>query len=215
MDKKRRKIFKCFSFWASFGLVELNQHAVLSFVLVLLFLAGCMILLGAVNSKHAKTEEAQAYAIEMEKANFFRMLLEENTDAVIENTIFEEINKKNSEPNSIRGRIAEELYEFFKEIEEKYGENPKISFFEANYFSKKYSSIHSVPKEPLKKKTLSECFKVIVFEEKKNVHFVEAYYTGCLGKDRIVFAVVEFPYSGISYVIPLDYSKKVVSLNVI
>lgn len=63
---------------------------------------------------------------EAEQNNFLRSVLEQNTDAVIEKTLQNQLENEEINPLIINALIAQNLFYFFQETE---SQNPEIRFF--------------------------------------------------------------------------------------
>jgi len=172
----------------------LNSKGLFSFLLVAVFAFIYFALIEGQQEFAEKLDETKTELLAAEKANFYRTLLEENTDFLIEKTIRDEVSKKNINPVLLKEKINGNLNSFYAEIEENYSGTPKIKF-------------NSV--------SLNEKSNVLVVGMGEGVFLVDYSFHGGVLKDSVLSAQISFPKFESFFQIPIDYSKKVIAVQVL
>ena len=159
------------------------MRGIYSFVLVFVFIACLLFLIHGAGIVRGKLAEGSGIAMEIERTSFIRFMLEENTDAVIEETIEMEVKLGNREPGALNRKIAENLLAYFRGMEGEQ-QGAKVEFFEVNIVS---LSKHFTPTGKLGElKGIEEYCSTSVTSTGKNVFLVDFRFTGGLMKNTAV-----------------------------
>jgi len=153
-----------------------------------------------------KMREAEATAMEMERNNFLRSMVEKNVDSIIGETIEREIRNRNYDPEKINSAIGKELKEYFERIEEEFGEEPKIEFF----LAEEKNIFRGVPVngEFLELQNPEALFKTIVVNIKEHLFLVECSFTGGKNRGLAIAGKISSGHASTYFLIPAGYSVK-------
>ncbi len=98
-----------------------NERGFLCFLIVLAF-SSLWLSLSRQDRALEELSDAMAIAIEAEKVNFVRSLLEENSDFIVRKVLEEEAASCKEPPNEIKEKINGVLLQYFEEVEKLPGE---------------------------------------------------------------------------------------------
>jgi len=180
-------------------------HGIYSFALAFtLSIALLSIALMTANTK-TKMLEAETTAIEIEKGNFLRKMLEENIDLIISETIETQIKKKNFDPEKINSSIAQRLAEYFKKTETQFSGEPRIEFF----LIEEKNLLNGSPKkeEFTELQGIEKLFKTITININENAFFIECAFTGGEHSKAIV-GKIHSKNAKTYFLIPIGYKVK-------
>ena len=179
-------------------------------MLVLAFAAAYLGLsAGSVDSLQ-EIREAELYTLQAERANTVRTALENNFDFIVKRTIEGEVALGNTNAETLKEKLCGRLFEFFRGVEESYGGELKVEFFEGSFPSGQYKKILlSKNRKKLRKEFLLENSRVLVVDAGRHVYFVEFSLTGGMLKSTIAYALMSGRESEQVFLIPVDYSQKV------
>jgi hypothetical protein len=193
---------------------NLNSKGLLNFLLVLLFVSLLFSFFSLDGFSQKKLGKNLQLLLEAEQASFFRTLLEENTDTLVEETIKFEVLKGNTAPRKLKKKIVQNLLTFFSKTEKEFKENPEIVFFTARISSENYEEFS---KTELTEKDigllLKKNSKVNVIKL-KNAYLVEFVFTGGKNKKEVITARISFENMNSYFFIPAGFSKKVLVVGV-
>ncbi|MBI2529928.1 MAG: hypothetical protein HYW05_02195 [Candidatus Diapherotrites archaeon] len=183
----------------------MRSRGILSFVLVLLFIAMEFAMLGAQNEIAMEIGKTQALLMQMEKASYVRNEIEQNSDFLIERVMENELKGGNYDPETIRGKICSALFGYFTDVESAYAAHPSIKFYSAFASSSEYQELPLKVKAPLQESDICANSKVIVVKDLEG-YSAEFSYTGGIFKDRAVFAEIAYGNYLQVFAIPFDYA---------
>ncbi|MFH1663678.1 MAG: hypothetical protein ABH986_02630 [archaeon] len=186
----------------------MSQKGLISFVLVLAFIAVYFSLVFSLNSFNSEKNFTEAKLVEIENNSFKRNLLENAVDSLIEETMQEEIAFGSDDPEKINEKISAKLFELFSGMEEKGTE------FKETLSGKKYSETE-IKGEKISKKFIKENSKTIVFSLENRLYEVQFIFTGGINKNNLAGAEIKENSSTQKFFIPLDYTVKIVSLRLV
>lgn len=160
------------------------------FVVVLLFIPLHLVMLSANSSIEAGMQDAGNALLEMERLNYIRTEIEENTDLLILQTLEAQVMAGKSKPDAVKEAVDEKLLWFFNEAEKNYSrENVKFL----------------VSGREIGIEGLGENTKVLVIKE-GNLVYAEFSYTGGMLKDNKLYAVIKGKRSRQVFEIPIGYT---------
>ncbi len=166
------------------------MRGIYSFVLVFVFMASALMIAGAQGRIEKSLSEGTLTAMEIENASFARFELEENTDAIIEETIDSEVKAGNHNGFILNKKIAGELQKYYDSIKEDPALGARASFFEVKTsgLSKNFT-----PKtKPLKSlKSIEKNCKTIVVNLKEHVFLVRFEFTGGILRDKAILGRIK------------------------
>lgn len=157
------------------------------------------------NSYSGKVSNSVLYSMEVEKANYVRTEVEQNSDFLIEKTIER---SNSSEGFSVKKEVENALYGYFSSVQSFY-DSPRVEFFFANSNPKNRNLLAFTNGKKFSK-NFEDRFKTIVFSE-KDFKVVEVKYSGGIFKDKQLYALISSSYQKTIFLFPVGYSvKKVV-----
>jgi len=159
------------------------MRGIYSFVLVFAFTASLLLVIFTAGIAREKLSESELAAARIEKISFQRFQLEENTDAIIEESIQFGILAGQRDGEALNKFISLNLELFYSGKE-------KIEFFEVNI---RDLTAHFTPikKELTPLKSLEQNCKTIVLNIKEHVFLVQFEFTGGLMKDKAVLGRIK------------------------
>lgn len=174
--------------------MRISSRGIFSFMLVLIFLIGYIGFFAQENYSNAKIGKAIVIAMELEKGNFLRTVLEENSDRIIEEELEKGLREKNIQARILEERIAGRLVNYFSEMREEYG---------VEFFVKEKGVLFEV-REELSVDGLKELFSVNVVNFGVGV-FGECEFHGGLLKNKVVVGEIRVGDSKSLFEIPIGY----------
>ena len=185
----------------------MNSKGLFSFVLVFAFCFFLLAFLSFNAFSQSKLSDSFNTALMLEKSNFERSIIEQNTDFLIERTIELQALKKQVSSGQILAAINSSLTAYFQKI----NSSGSFSFFTAEFPFQKYSQILEIPAIPFH--SFTDEFKVNAVKLEKNLYLVDAGYAGGLFGNRLVFALSNSKAEKQFFLIPFKYNirKLVVS----
>ena len=183
----------------------MQERGIMSFVLVIIFIALEFAMLGAQNEIAKEVGKAQVLLMQMEKASYVRNEIEQNSDFLIENVMENELRGRNYDPEAIKGKVCSALFGYFGNVQAAYAGNSSVKFYSAFASSSEYQELPSKMKVPLQEFDICTNSKVIVVKGLGN-YSAEFAYTGGIFKDRAVFAEIVYGNYSQVFVIPFDYT---------
>ena len=165
------------------------MKGVYSFTLVFIFAACAVAMVAGAGAARAKLGEGSLSAMEIERASFLRFMLEENTDAMVAETIEQEMLAGSTEGEALNAKIAAALEQYFGGMEKEQGLGGKIEFFEIG--TSGLSEQFTPATGNLKKiGGISQYCKTVVVNIKEHVFLVQFRFTGGLMKNRAVLGII-------------------------
>jgi len=154
------------------------MRGIYSFVLVFAFTASLLLVISTTGIAREKLSEGELVAARIEKISFQRFQLEENTDAIIEESIQTGILTGNRDGETLNIFISSSIEKF-------YSKQKEIEFFEVNT---RDLTTHFTPrkKELTPLVSLEQNCKTIVLNIKEQVYLVQFEFTGGLMRDKAV-----------------------------
>ncbi len=183
----------------------MRSRGIMSFVLVLLFIATEFAMLEAGDKIAEGIAGTKVLLMQMERAAYVRNEIEQNSDFLIGRVMENELKRKNYDPEAIKGKICSALSGYFGNVELAYAENPSVKFYSAFATSSEYQELLSEMKTPLQEFELCADSKVLVVKIGGN-YTAEFSYTGGIFKDRVVFAEIAYGNHSQAFVVPFDYA---------
>lgn len=172
----------------------INCRGLFSFLLVLLFLVAYAGFFSQNRHANEKLGNSLIVAMELERGNFLRSMLEENVDRLIEWELRNSLQEGIIQPSVLRERIANRLMWFFSEMRAEYG---------VEFFVRRNAGLLEV-KEGLSESVLMELFAVNVINFGEGF-FAECSFHGGLLKNKTVVGEISFEDSKTVFEIPVDY----------
>ena len=183
----------------------MQERGIMSFVLVIIFIALEFAMLGAQNEIAKEVGKAQVLLMQMEKASYVRNEIEQNSDFLIENVMENELRGRNYDPEAIKGKVCSALFGYFGNVQAAYAGNSSVKFYSAFATSSEYQELPPKIKVPLQEFELCANSKVLVVKDFAS-YSAEFSYTGGIFKDRAVFAEIAYGNYSLVFVIPFDYA---------
>ena len=190
----------------------MNARGVFTFVIVLGFISVYLMFLHSANAGAENLSSAGRHALEMEKVNLVRSVLESNVDFLIEKTLESEFLSADKDPEKLKLKVNEKLIGFFNKIENSQPYSGiEINFYSGTFTKNQYSRIlYSKNKVKLNAKFLNENSNVLVVNIKDSVYIAEYSFTGGILKNKVAYAVIASENFKQLFLIPIDYVKRVV-----
>lgn len=192
----------------------MERRGIFTFVLVLIFLQGYLVLAGMGNAQHG-LELAEGYLAEMEITSSARLQIESGIDFVVEETMRQEITEGNINSTAMEDRVSARLCTLFREIEAGYGKNPEVKFRTADFSGGSYLRLLEREGEVQDCGKLAEYFSIVVVNAGRNAYDAEFVWTGGESGRRVVYATIEFPEFMQVFAIPLGYSLRVAGVKIL
>ena len=181
------------------------MRGVYSFVLVFVFMVCALLIASTQGRARESLSSGTLTAMEIEKASFKRFELEENTDALIEETIDSAIMTGNHDGFIVNKKIASALLHYYREMEGKKGLGMETRFFEikTKCLSKNFTPTTCNLKAL---KAVDKYCKTIVVNLKEHVFLVRFEFTGGILKDNAVLGRIKTPNSEQYFLLLPGYS---------
>lgn len=186
----------------------MKEKAFISIAIFVLFIPALMQLSLMQSLSKNSMNEIEAIALKAEKASLLRKELEINSDKIIRETIINEIKKNNLNHESIKEKISEKLFTYFKGFEETHYFEPKTSFWLVESKGYSYNGLLSGKKKELEMQDIKENSQLIVSSINEGMTFAEFYFTGGIEKDKAIAGLIEFNGLKEFFLLPIGYAQK-------
>ncbi len=174
------------------------MKGLMSFVLVIAFILVYSGLIYSFSLFDSEKNFAETQLIETENASFKRNLVEQAVDSAIKEAMQKEIMFGSDDPEKIKEKTALQLESFFSEMKKK-----GIEFTETNSGKK------------AGKEFIKENSRILVLNIEGKIYVAEFIFTGGTTKNNLVSAEIKENNSSNTFMIPADYSIKIISVRLI